>query len=187
MADDETKFDATVNLADVVDNPAALTAAIEGAAAVAERRTWDDPEWTEPRCTMLKEIVAAFLVGIVRADAWFTDYTLPPNLELVANLLSAAVIAKCGVADELTHLSLLDIQAFYREFIDGCAEVKAWNDYPGSGFVTRYSATPAERTFIDLDALIQNACNFIRNDRREFDEFNADFDARHPAEDGKGE
>lgn len=175
----KVKFDATVNLEDVIEDPSKLDAAFEEASQKANERLWNDPEWSEPRFTMLKEIVTAFLVGTMNADAWFEDYSLPPNIETVGNALCGAVSARYKTDNEGVNLSLLDLQAFYREFIDATPLCREWNDFPGSMFVSSMSATPKERTFIDLDALVHNACMFIQGDRRAFDKFNADFDARH--------
>jgi len=171
------EFDAEVNLEDVIDSPTLLDKTIEEAGQKAEQRLWNDSEWAEPRVTSLKDIVTAFLVGTISADAWFDNYSVPSNFEIVANALSGAVMSKFGPG-EFPNVSLLDIEAFYHEFIDATPLCREWNDFPGSGFVTRYDATPKHRTFIDLDALIRNASVFIRDDRRTFDKFNADFDKR---------
>ena len=178
----EKQFDATINLEDVIDDPDALTRAFDAAAQKSEERLWGDPEWTEQRWTHRKDIIRAFLVGVVNADGWFTGYTLPPNLETVANALCAAQVLKFKGDDESVNVSLLDIEAFFREFINETPLCKEWNEFPGSGFVTRYDATPKQRTFIDLDALIRNAAIHIRTDRRDFDRFNAEFDAKQASE-----
>lgn len=175
---DEMQFDATANLEDVVDDPDKLNQLIDQAADVQERRLWDDAEWTTPRFTILKDVVKAFAVGVIQADAWFVGYSLPPNFEVVCNSLCGAVETKFSKEDG-KEISLLDIQAFYREFIDATPPCREWNDFPGESFVSRYSSMPTERTFIDLDALVQNACNCIRNDRREFDRFDAEFEAKY--------
>jgi hypothetical protein len=163
---DESKFDATVSLEDVIDDPSKLTAAFEQAAEAGERRLWDDAEWTEPRWIHLKTIVTAFAHGILTADAWFEWYSLPPNFDVVMNQLAASVWFRWGKQDEVVRLSLLDIEAFYREFIQTAPFCQEWNQYAGSGFVTRYDAVPKERQFIDLDALVRNAAVFIRNEWR---------------------
>lgn len=177
----ESQFDVTVNLDDVIDNPDTLSQAMDAAAQKFAERTWNDPEWTEPRYTHRKDIIKAFAVGTLEADAWFVSYGVPPNFEIVLNSLSGAIASKWPGDDEMLQVLLLDVQAFYREFIDATPLCREWNDWPGSGFVTRYDGTAKERTFIDLDALVGNACRSIRDDRRAFDKFNAEFDARHGA------
>lgn len=175
------KFDATANLEDLIADPSKLNDLMDQSAQKAEERLWGDPEWTEPKFTMLKDIVKGFVHGIIDADAWFTGYSLPPNMEIVVNAMCGAVSERYKTDIEGVNLSLLDVQAFYREFIDATPLCREWNDFPGSQCVSRYSSTPTERTFIDLDALVQNACRFIRDDRRAFDKFNAEFDAKYPA------
>lgn len=175
----DQRFDATANLSDLVDDPTALDRLFEEADRKSEERLWSDPEWSEQRWVHRKDIVRAFLVGVIDADAWFSGYSVPPNLEIVANVLCGAISVKFAGKDELVKASLLDLEALYREFIDATPFVREWNDYPGSGIVSRFSATPSERTFIDLGALTRNAAIHIRNDRREFDRFNAEFDARN--------
>lgn len=177
------KFHATVNFEDVIDDPAVLEQAIEAAAEKQAEELWGDPEWTEPRWMQLKDIVKAFLIGVIEADAWYVGYSVPPNFEVVANSLCGAVVTKFkGDSNASVKASLLDLEAFYREFIDATPLCREWNDWPGSGIVTRYDSTPRERTFIDLDALVRNAAIYVRNNRREFDAFNADFEKREAGE-----
>lgn len=178
---DESKFDAVANLEDILDDPAKLDALFEQADEANQRRLWDDPEWTTQRYCSPKDIVTAFMVGTINADAWFSDYCLPPNFEVVMNAMCGAVVTKFG-KNELCKASLLDIEAFYHEFIDATPLCREWNDFPGSGFVSRMSPTPTERTFIDLGALVRNAAIYIRDDRRTFDAFNAEFERKQKEE-----
>lgn len=172
-------FDATANLDDLVDDPSALDHLFDQADRKSEERLWGDPEWAEPRYTHRKDIVRGFAVGIINADMWFDGYSLPPNFEAVLNSLCGAIASKFKGNDEIVKVSLLDLEALYREFIDATLLCREWNDFPGSGFSSRYSATPTERTFIDLGALVRNAAIHIRDDRRDFDRFNAEFEAKY--------
>jgi hypothetical protein len=184
---DNFQFDVTANLEDLIDDPGKLDTLFQQADEANQRRLWDDAEWTTLRFTSLKEIVTAFMVGTMRADMWCDGYSLPPNFDVVMNAMCGAVVVKFGNA-EFCEASLLDLEAFYHEFIDATPLCREWNDFPGSGFISATSPAPTSRTFIDLDALIRNAAIYIRDDRRQFDAFNADFDRRHaePADTKEG-
>lgn len=177
----ELKFDVVANLEDLIEDPGKLDELFAQADDANQRRLWDDPEWTAQRYTSLKEIVTAFMVGVMNADQWFNGYSLPPNFETVVNAMCGAVVSKFG-ADEFRNVSLLDVEAFFNEFIDATPLCREWNDFPGSGFISAATPPPKERTFIDLGALVRNSAIYIRDDRRAFDAFNADFDKRHVTE-----
>jgi len=166
---------------DGFQNPVAeaqLEAAIMNMPPTYERLA-DNPEWTEERYTFLKDITGGLAMWAVRQS----PFDVPDGLAEVLGYLSAclrrevewdkhgaAVLSLCGI-NKLLHEILMDFKLF-----------QAWNEprksRPGISFVTAESLPDPDHDFIDLDAVLHNVSLFIRDSRREFDRFNAEFEAK---------
>jgi hypothetical protein len=144
-----------------------------------------DPEWAFQEWIHLRDVVTAFSVGILSSYPWYKGFQVPTGFEAVMNRLALAVQAKWpGPDNELVELSLLEIEDFYREFVEGDEQCQAWNRIGGVGdktvaFVTRYSITPVVQQFIDLGALTRNAAIWIRAERRRHAESDKSFEAKY--------
>jgi hypothetical protein len=140
-----------------------------------------DPEWNTAKYVHVHFLVEAFAIGVISADCWHHGYKLPPNFESVVNYI-ADRIQRHWPKEEVVQVSLIEIEALFREWAFEHPDFRAWNDTkPGApmvGVVSRYSSTPDERDFIDLGALLRNAAIALRSHHR----INDDFDRRHPLE-----
>lgn len=141
-----------------------------------------DPEWSEPEHVHVHTLVEAFMHGIATADPWHKKYSLPPNFEAVVNWIAFCVQEEFGDT-EVPKLSLLEIEDKFREWAMQSPHFRAWNEPKDPGTViavaTRYTPTPDERDFIDLDALLRNASVFVRDEQRQKRDFEKRFNAEH--------
>lgn len=160
-----------------------LSGAFEEADKSAQARIMADSEWTTPRYTHVHELVEAFAVGVLRADPWHKNYRVPPGFDSVLNWIAFKVqeeFKDCLVP----KLSLVEIKERFKKWGEENPQFMKWNEplVPGTiiGIVSRYSATPEERDFIDLGALVHNAALYIRTERRENDRFEERFRKEHP-------
>ena len=130
------------------------------------------------------DMIAAFSTGIVLAYPYYPGYALPPNFEAVINRMATAMEARFSFSQGMAELSLLEIEDFWREFVETDEEATAWNrigdvEKDAVVAVSRYSAQATGPEFIDLGALVRNASVWLRNDRRRFDAFNAEFESKY--------
>ena len=152
---------------------AGFASAIEDAWADATRRCELDPEWNTPRWTHWREVVGYFTHWAVRQIECHDKTPFPPGLEKMIGYLSACIRPQFD-KQTMALLSLVDIERMLMEVLWPMETFQSWNDrevLPG---------------WLDLHALLRNVCCSIRNERREFDRFNARFDAEN-AEYGFGE
>ena len=147
-------------------------------------RLKNNPEWYKKRITNKKDIISNF----GKCAIMLSPYSFPSHLEEVICYLN-----KCLDRDVLwdeydyAQLSLCDInkvlyKILYKQHISYFDE---WNepkkDWRKSKFETFQEACDfdADYDFIDLDALLHNACLEIRSERRSDDDFNKKFEERH--------
>lgn len=142
-----------------------------------------DPEWSTPKWVHVSELVIAFAAGVLRADPWYKGYKVPPGFDGVLNWIAFKVQEEFK-DQEVTKLSLIEIKERFKKWGEEHPQFLKWNESPTPGtiigVVSRYSATPEARDFIDLDALVHNAALYIRTDRRENDRFEERFKRDHP-------
>lgn len=147
-----------------------------------QERFTSDPEWTEKKWTHVSTIFHAFVHGVISADIWHKGYALPPNFESVINWI-AWCVQKEWPDIEVVEVSLIDIETLFRRWAPQHPEFRKWNE-PNDpdqivAVVSRYSDTPDERDFIDLDALFRNGVIWLRNTRRDDDRFEVEFEKNH--------
>jgi hypothetical protein len=156
---------------EAVAESALLSGALEEASARMRAKLDADPEWATKKYVHAHTIVEAFAVGVIRADPWHRGYRLPPNFEAVVNWI-AFNVQKHWPRIEVPEVSLNELEQLFREWALEHPDFRAWNETTKMvGVVSRYSAVPDERDFIDLDALIRNAVIHIRNEHRTNDDF----------------
>lgn len=135
-------------------------------------RCADDPEWSKKRITHYREITGGLAHWAVRQlGSGSKDCTLPfpPNLEKVVGYLHACIRKKF---DEFgwTDLSLCDISKMLYDILyeQNVSVFDEWNTKEVLG-----------EHWLDLDALLHNVCLTIRQERREHDRFDAEFEAKY--------
>lgn len=137
-----------------------------------------DPEWSTPRLTHDNQIVGSLLLGIMQASGRYTkgstgevcEDEIPDDLTGLAKFVQYEVRNWPGKEylddGRMFEVSLNELGAFLWERV-----------HEGEWFTEKTSNT---------ETAIHNALIAIRNKRREFDRFNADFDKRwaeeHPEE-----
>ena len=163
-------------------NPACLNeleSAIKNIPPVHERFL-GDIEYTTPRITYKKAILGAFACWAVRQS----PYDCPENLETVIRYLGACLQKSvCWDDDGYAKLSLANIAKLLHDIllVDIIPEFESWNmpkiaDSSHTLYVDMNSKVDSDRDFIDLNALVNNVCISIRDERREDDRFNAKFE-----------
>lgn len=132
-------------------------------------RLADDPEWNTPRWTNYRSITGGLAHWAVQqlstgnADP-VPPPACPPNLEKVLGYLQACILSKFDDFG-LAKLSLCDISKMLYDTLWDLEVFMAWNTEECLGSY-----------WLDLDALLHNVCLSIRQDRREFDRFNKEFE-----------
>jgi hypothetical protein len=126
-------------------------------------RANDDPEWTKPKITTIREITANLAYWAVRqlgsSSSWPTDDApaYPPNIEKVIGYLHAA-LKKTGKFDQyFAELSLCDISELLYDILydQNISVFDEWNREDKMG-----------KYWLYLDALLTNVCVSIRDERR---------------------
>ena len=144
-----------------------------------------DPEWDEKKNKWVfpHDIVGAFAMWACRQS----PYGVPDGLENVCKYLHASLKTVAPWNDSnMVEASLCDINKWLHEILyeQGVAEFDSWNrcksgPTPEISFSSRFDgAQNPDRNFIDLDALLHNVCITIRDERRQSEAFNKDFDER---------
>lgn len=164
-------------------NPACineLESAIKNMPKTHERLS-NDPEWIIKRYTSLKDITGGLALFAVKQS----PYACPIDLEKVINYLDACLRKSVDWENGFAQLSLCDISNLLYDILyeQGISCFDAWNKAKKSKgtikFVTTHNEEDPDYDFIDLDALLRNVCIHIRDDRRNFDEFNKRFEEEH--------
>ncbi len=138
-----------------------------------------DPEWADARHHHIQTLMTAFAVGVLEADPYYQGYRLPPDFSAVVDLVADRV-ARHFPGQEVPVVSLVEMKALYTEWASEHPAFLAWNETDVLvGITHRYSAVPTERQFIDLGALVHQACLFLRESTRRADEFDRRFEAEH--------
>lgn len=155
-------------------------------------RLADNKEWSTPRATFIKQIIAAFASNAIT----LSPYTVPENLETILKYLDRCLTSELlkngdnSGFDQMYNLSLCDINRLLYAVLYDLEQIKAWNEPKNKTadkivFTSRDSAKPdPDDDFIDIGALFHNTCLTIRSERREFDRFDAEFEKnwqkKHP-------
>ena len=151
------------------------------------KRLAGDGEWNKKVMTFRREIVAAFAQSACR----LSPYGVPDGLENVCKYLNECLKTefewKSSYYMQYCELSLCDINKALHDILyeKGVAEFDAWNrckkgETPEVQFTSAQSGPiHPDYDFISLDVLMHHTCIIIRNDRREFNRFNAEFEKRH--------
>ncbi len=135
--------------------------------------TWerlkDEPEWNTPKWTTLSDIVGAL------ANAAVGNYQgYPIGLDAVIGYTSACLKRDPRFKDMggcwMGEVSLCDINKFLWDTLGDLQAFKNWNEKSVMG----------ER-WLCLSATLHQTCVIIRTERREFEAFNARFDAEQRA------
>ena len=137
-----------------------------------------DAEWTTPKYVHQATLLRSFVQGVLTADPWHHGYRLPPHFEGVVNMVAFEIQKRWPT--EVPQVTLWDFEQFLREVCPRHPEFVRWNHTDKLvGIVSRDTPMPDERDFIDLDALYRNAAVALRDDIRQFEAFNRDFEARY--------
>lgn len=143
----------------------------------AERRNRElkaaDPEWSVPRHTHVKDIIQAFVYGVLSADPWHKSYKLPPDFESVVNWIAFNVQRTYG-NQTVVEISLIELERKLSEWASQHKSYRRWGECDDGrtiGIVTAMTPTADHRDFIDLGALLKNACVYLRDQRRLWDQF----------------
>lgn len=122
-------------------------------------------EWTRREYTHVHSLMEAWAYGVLCGDSWFHGYRLVEHFDIVFNHISQRVQEKFG-KEIVPQVSLIEIRQWLGEWAKECPEYLAWNERGGSGVVSRYTPTPSEAEFIDLDVPPHQAAIFLRDGRR---------------------
>lgn len=117
-----------------------------------------------PKYHHIHTLITAFSYGVLTADSYHENYKIPPNFEDVMNHMSAS-LRKEFKNKIVVKVSLNSINKIYRKIAFKNKNFKQWNESKNGNsivFSTRYSPTPKERDFIDLDAVFQNTSYFLK-------------------------
>ena len=143
-------------------------------------RLSEDSEWNTPKWIGWRTIVGFFAHCSIRniSDTYDTmdgsvfikdPPCFPPDLEKVLGYLGACLrpqFDQHGYAElSLCNISKMLYDILYEQHI---SSFNQWNEEEVMG-----------KSWLDLDALLHSVCVCIRDERREFDRFNKDFDERH--------
>lgn len=157
-----------------------LAAAIKNMPEAYDRLS-GDPEWNTPRWTRWRHIVSGVAQWAIRnisddrndeegKTVLINSPVFPPGLENVLGYLGTC-LRKDKIFDELgyANLSLCQINKMLHDILmeDGSVFV-SWNTEETMG-----------EAWLDLSALLHNACLSIRDERRDNDRFDARFKAEH--------
>ena len=128
--------------------------------------------------------VRAAAIGILSADPWYIGYAPPPNLEKVLSAVAKQVEEDCPgeeVCSEIIKISHNELLDWFRKKLWAIPEFLAWNEWEGPSvhFISRDTPTPTKRTFIDLEAVLQQVMVYFRDDRRLNDDFDRRFKEEH--------
>lgn len=158
-----------------------LAGSLDELMAKHERAVRADPEWATPKHTHCHDLVVAFAAGVLRADPWHHGYKVPPGFDGVLNWIAFKVQEE--FKDEVVVLSLVEIKERFKRWAEEHPQFLKWNEPedPGTvvGIVSRYTAIPNKRDFIDLGAIVHNATLYIRDDRRKNEDFDRRFEAKY--------
>ena len=143
-----------------------------------------NPEWSEKRWTLRKEITRSFA-------KWATSqspYPCPEGLENIINYLDICLKKEVDWGeDEIAELSLCDINKMLYDILyeQGLSIFDNWNVSKKNWRETSFMCVgAAEREdpdygYISLDALLHNVCLDIRTERRENDRFEERFEKKY--------
>lgn len=138
---------------------------------------YDDPEFTTNKYFHIKLLIEAISVGIIAADPYHKNYYLPKNFEKVMNYFVSKIQER--FTDEVIHCCLIKIEGISRKILFSCPEFLEWNTIGSPddiNIVTRYDDLPNEKQFMDLDAMLRNAINHLKNTIRKHEEFDKKFE-----------
>ncbi len=145
-------------------------------------RLSNNEEWTRKSWTFKHNITGAFAKWAIRQSS----YHCPSNLEQVVSYLSACLLKEVEWGEDysIAELSLCDINKLLYDILyeQGISYFDDWNKPKKEWRETDYDCLgDAERNdpdygYIDLDALLHNACLDIRDERRRDDEFDEKFE-----------
>ena len=149
-----------------------LEAAINNMPETYERLA-GEPEWNVPAWTGANEIV-----GLLARWAIQQASGVPPRLADVTGFAIAAInrdqrFVSWGDIGRYAELSLCNIN---RLLWDILRDLQAFNDWNEAEVMH-----PLGLQWIDLSALLHNVCITLRNERREFAEFNSKFEEKFGA------
>ncbi len=148
-----------------------LAAAIDNMPETYDRLA-DDPEWTVLAWTGANE-----MAGLLARWAIQQAVGVPPRLPDVIGFAIAAINSDQRFASwgpeigKQAELSLCDVN---RLLWDILRDLHAFNDWNKAEVME-----PLGLQWIDLSAVLHNVCITLRNERREFAEFNAKFEEEH--------
>lgn len=144
-----------------------LAAAIEKMPPTYERLA-NEPEWSTPIFISYREVVGYFAHWAVR-NIQGDDPPFPPGLEKMIGLLTAIIRPKFKEIEGWAHLTLCEINKMLHDALWEEPIFNSWND------------SEVVAGWLDLHALLHQVCISIRNEKRESDRFNAEFEKEHSA------
>lgn len=143
-----------------------LAAAIDKMPPSYERLA-NEPEWSTPLFINYREIIGYFAHWAVR-NIQGDDPAFPPGLEKMIGLLTAIIRPKFTILDAgWANLTLCEINKMLHDALWEEPIFQSWND------------REVISGWLDLHALLHNVCISIRNEKRESDRFNEQFDKEH--------
>jgi len=143
-----------------------LNAAIANTPETYERLS-DNIEWNTKRLTSYRDITGALAYWLIKQFAGYEKDTPPahaPGLEEAVSFLTACIRSKFDDYG-FGMFSLCDINKLCWEVLSDLPRFKSWNEKVTMG-----------ACWLDLSALLHNVCLTIRQERREFDAFDAKFE-----------
>jgi len=143
-----------------------------------------DNEWSKKRWTFKTHITSALAKYAVSQS----PYACPDNLADVIKYLDACLEKEVDWTDSMrmAELSLSEISKLLYGILyeQGFIYFDNWNKSKKGDveiqFTSRYDEEPnPDYDFIDLDALLSNVCVDIRNERRDADAFDEEFEKKY--------
>lgn len=132
----------------------------------------DNPEWSVPCVTNIKYITGAFAQWSVR-QLHETPY--PPNLEKLIGYLDACLRKEFLKKEDSKwnqegwgKFSLCEVNKMLHDFLWEDPTFNEWNSDKVLG-----------DNWLDIEALLHNVCLSIRDERRDNDRFDAEFEKKH--------
>lgn len=133
-----------------------------------ETRAKNDPEWNTPIWLFVHDITGYFACWAVRQ---LKHTAHPPNLEKLIGYLYACLQLeweKLNAEHGMVQLTLCDVSRLLHSILMKDATFNEWNTQEGMG-----------DDWLDLHAILCNVCISIRNEKREHNRFNAEFEKEH--------
>lgn len=140
----------------------------------ANRRILSEGWFTTPRLTHQRDLIRAFVVGVLNADMFYFGYQTPPNFQEIIDYVARKVNELVG-KEEIVNISPVDASRRLVSWASECSDFLDWGEPVGITIVTATSAPFKTRQAMDLDAVRQNIAVHLRDMHRLMDDFDKRF------------